>query len=111
VRLNISKKNNNIIIGKVKTHGRASHFQKKTNNIMKTFKKVLSTLLFLITVTLLTLNLSAQTPPPPNGGGDPGSGNTPVGGGAPIAGGIGILLVLGAAYGGKKVWDFVTIGK
>jgi hypothetical protein len=60
----------------------------------------------LITITLLTLNLSAQTPPPPNGGGDPGGGNTPVGGGAPIAGGIGILLALGAAYGGKKVYDF-----
>jgi hypothetical protein len=73
---------------------------------MKTFKKVLSTLLFLLTITLLTINLTAQTPPPPNGGGSPGSGNTPVGGGAPIAGGIGILLALGAAYGGKKVWDF-----
>jgi hypothetical protein len=24
----------------------------------------------------------------------------------PIAGGIGILLALGAAYGGKKVYDF-----
>jgi len=60
----------------------------------------------LIAVTLLTINLSAQTPPPPNGGGDPGSGNTPVGGGAPIAGGIGILLALGAAYGGKKVWKY-----
>ncbi len=61
----------------------------------------------LIAVTLLTINLTlAQTPPPPNGGGDPGSGNTPVGGGAPIAGGIGILLALGAAYGGKKVWEY-----
>jgi hypothetical protein len=79
---------------------------KNNNNIMKTFKNALSTLLFLITVTLLTINLSAQTPPPPNGGGDPGSGNTPVGGGAPITGGIVILLALGATYGGKKVWDF-----
>jgi len=51
--------------------------------------------------------LSAQTPPPPNGtGGAPSGDNTPVGGGAPIAGGIGILLALGAAYGGKKVYDF-----
>jgi hypothetical protein len=79
----------------------------KNNNIMKTFKKVLTTLLFLITVTLLTINLAlAQTPPPPNGGDTPSQGgNTPVGGGAPIAGGIGILLVLGAAYGGKKVYQ------
>jgi hypothetical protein len=71
---------------------------------MKTFIKSAATLL---TITLLTINLAlAQSPPPPNGGGDPGSGNTPVGGGAPIAGGIGILLALGAAYGGKKMWDF-----
>jgi hypothetical protein len=71
---------------------------------MKTFTKTLATL---ITITLLTINLSAQTPPPPNNNqGAPGSGNTPVGGGAPIAGGIGILLALGAAYGGKKVWDY-----
>ena len=71
---------------------------------MKNITKALATL---ITITLLTINFStAQTPPPPNGGGDPGSGNTPVGGGAPIAGGIGILLALGAAYGGKKVYEF-----
>lgn len=69
-------------------------------------KIIIKTFATLITITLLTINLSAQTPPPPNGGGDPGGGNTPVGGGAPIAGGIGILLALGAAYGGKKVYDF-----
>jgi hypothetical protein len=81
---------------------------KNKNNIMKTFKKVLSTLLFLITITLLTINpLSAQNgdpPPPPGEHGQ--NGNQPPGGGAPIAGGIGILLALGAVYGGKKVWDF-----
>jgi len=71
---------------------------------MKTLIKTAATL---IAVTLLTINFSfAQTPPPPNGGGNPGSGNTPVGGGAPISGGIAILLALGAAYGGKKVYDF-----
>jgi hypothetical protein len=75
---------------------------------MKTFIKTLASL---ITITLLTINLStisAQTPPPPNGGnGAPTPGNnTPVGGGAPIASGIGILLALGAAYGGKKVYDY-----
>jgi hypothetical protein len=74
---------------------------------MKTFINTLATL---ITITLLTINFSfAQTPPPPNGGNnpsEPGSGNTPVGGGAPIAGGIGILLALGAAYGGKKVYEY-----
>jgi hypothetical protein len=71
-------------------------------------KNITKTLATLITITLLTINLPGQTPPPPNGGEtpSPGSGNTPVGGGAPIAGGIGILLALGAAYGGKKVYDY-----
>ncbi|MCF8365625.1 MAG: hypothetical protein K9H16_07585 [Bacteroidales bacterium] len=36
---------------------------------MKTLIKIVATL---ITITLLTINFSlAQTPPPPNGGGDP----------------------------------------
>jgi hypothetical protein len=71
-------------------------------------KNIIKTFATLITITLLTINFSlAQTPPPPNGGETPGQGgNTPVGGGASIAGGIGILLALGAAYGGKKVYDF-----
>jgi hypothetical protein len=72
-------------------------------------KNIIKTLATLITITLLTINLAvSQTPPPPNGGEtpSPGNGNTPVGGGAPIAGGLGILLALGAAYGGKKVYDF-----
>jgi hypothetical protein len=73
---------------------------------MKTFTKALTTLAILLTINLFTINLPAQTPPPPNGGGNPGNGNTPVGGGAPITGGIGILLALGAAYGGKKVYDY-----
>ncbi len=54
-----------------------------------------------------SVSVFSQTPPPPNGGnGAPSGGNTPVGGGAPIAGGLGILLALGAAYGGKKVYQF-----
>ncbi|MEZ5195189.1 MAG: hypothetical protein R2764_01925 [Bacteroidales bacterium] len=47
----------------------------------------------------------AQTPPHPNGGGGPGGGNTPVGGAAPIGGGLIIMMVLGAAYGSKKVYS------
>ncbi|NOX46813.1 MAG: hypothetical protein GXO89_07530 [Chlorobi bacterium] len=34
----------------------------------------------------------------------PGSGNTPVGGGAPLGGGLIIMMVMGAAYGSKKVF-------
>lgn len=71
---------------------------------MKTFTKSIATLL---TITLLAINLAvSQTPPPPNNNqGAPGSGNTPVGGGAPIGSGLLILLGLGVAYGGKKVFD------
>lgn len=46
----------------------------------------------------------ADNPPPPPGGGT-GHGGTPIGGGAPISGGIGILLALGIAYGGRKVYQ------
>lgn len=73
---------------------------------MKTLKKI-------ITLTVLTVALSAvtaQSPPAPNGGSDPGEGNTPVGsdggGGAPIGGGVAMLLAMGAAYGGKKYYDY-----
>ena len=50
----------------------------------------------------------AQTRDPgnPPGGGDPGG--TPVGGNAPIGGGTIMLLVFGAAYGGKKLFKLVS---
>ena len=54
---------------------------------------------------LLSFGLFAQTPPHPNGGTAPSGNNTPVGGGAPIDGGLTILLLLGAAYGSKKLFE------
>ncbi len=99
--------NNNNNNRKVKTRCIASlPTNTKQHNIMK---KIIKLSTALITITLLTINLSfAQTPPLPNGdGGNPSSGsNTPVGGGAPIGGGLLILVVLGAGYGAKKVYDF-----
>jgi hypothetical protein len=51
-------------------------------------------------------NLMAQGgPPPPPSGGHAQPGNSSNGGGAPIGGGLGILLAMGAAYGGKKVFS------
>ena len=50
----------------------------------------------------------AQGPPPPTPGGHGLQGNKApgeTGGGAPIGGGIAILLSLGAAWGGKKVYQ------
>ena len=61
-------------------------------------KLSLSTILFFFVNILV-----AQGPPPPPG--DPTSGGGPVGGAAPIGSGIGILLALGAAYGGKKIYQ------
>ncbi len=53
-------------------------------------------------------SLSAfATTNPPDPGGSPGTGPA-LGGSAPIGGGLGILLVLGAAYGGKKVYNFFS---
>ena len=70
---------------------------------MKSIKRIITTAIFVFAISAL----SAQTPPPPNGGQTPSQGgNDPVGGGAPITGGIGILLALGAAYGGKKIYDW-----
>lgn len=58
-----------------------------------------------ITAGTLSLNYvyAADPPPPPTGG---GSGGHNLGGnqGAPIDGGLGILLALGAGYGGLKFY-------
>lgn len=59
-------------------------------------------------VLMIGQNLLAQGPPPPSEvGGHGQQGNqTTGGGGAPIGGGLGILIALGAAYGGKKVYNW-----
>lgn len=50
---------------------------------------------------------AVDPPPPPNGGATPvGSGGTPVGG-APLDGGVGILLILGAGYGGVQLFSAI----
>ncbi|MBU1370282.1 MAG: hypothetical protein KJ578_12775 [Bacteroidetes bacterium] len=67
-------------------------------------KKIIITALFLLSISFGASQLSAQAPPPPPDG-HGGTGNAPAeGGGAPIGGGLGILLALGAAYGGRKVY-------
>lgn len=71
-------------------------------------KKLLQTTLLVLFLSA-GMNVFSQSPPPPNGGNNDPSGsggNTPVGGGAPIGGGLIVLLSLGAAYGGKKVYDW-----
>ena len=65
-------------------------------------KKIFKALLVL-TISLSSFTLLAQGPPPPPSGGHGGSGNVN-GGNAPIGGGLFVLLGLGAAYGGRKLY-------
>ncbi|MCF8349173.1 MAG: hypothetical protein K9G61_10210 [Bacteroidales bacterium] len=66
--------------------------------------KMILAKLLLITVLIAGSQqlISQPPPPPPSGHGDDGNQNA---GNAPIDGGLGILLVLGAAYGGKRLYD------
>ncbi len=65
---------------------------------MKYFK----TFLFIIAFSFLSLAGISQPPPPQSGHGE--SNNQPPGGGAPIGSGMLILIGLGAAYGGQKLY-------
>ena len=75
----------------------------------KKMKNILSILAFLIVFVLSTSVVLAEGErgsrgEPGDPGGDP-TGETPVGGDAPVGSGLLILIGLGAAYGGKKVYD------
>lgn len=67
-------------------------------------KKFLTTLpLILMIAGILFIAVLAQAdPPPPPGGHGSGGNQPPVG--APIDGGLGILLAMGAVYGGNKLY-------
>lgn len=66
-------------------------------------KKIFSTIM-IISILMFPLFTMADTDNPGDPGGEPGGGDDPIGGGAPIGSGIAILLTLGAAYGGKKIY-------
>ena len=63
-------------------------------------KKIILTAIIVISSTVMF----AQPLPPTTGTGGAG-GTGPMGGGAPIDGGLSILLILGAAFGTKKVYS------
>jgi len=66
-------------------------------------KKIIAKLLLIaVLITGSQLLFSQPPPPPPPGHGGDGNQNA---GNAPIDGGLGILLVLGAAYGSKRLYD------
>ncbi|PJB56397.1 MAG: hypothetical protein CO098_14155 [Bacteroidetes bacterium CG_4_9_14_3_um_filter_41_19] len=71
-------------------------------------------ILFVAALTI-SINSMAQVgppPPPPGGaGGGTNTGNNTNGGGAPIGGGVFILIGLGAAYGGRKIYQLYQEGE
>jgi len=71
-------------------------------------KKIIYSVLFAATLLIAPITYG-QDPPNPGSTPPQGEGNYvggPPGGGAPIGSGLLILMALGAAYGGKKVYDF-----
>jgi hypothetical protein len=66
--------------------------------------KMLSLFIFIWVFSAMPVIAQDPPPPPSNHG---GSGNVP-GGGAPIDGGLTFLLVMGAAYGARKVYKLKT---
>jgi hypothetical protein len=69
----------------------------------KKMKKILIILILLIGFSFTGLELMSQNPPEPPGEGHGNNNNLP-GGGAPLGSGLAILLVLGSAYGGYKIY-------
>ena len=62
--------------------------------------------LVILGVFLIISGISfGQQPPPPPGQGHGKPGNQNPGNPTPLGSGLGILLALGLAYGGKKVYD------
>lgn len=67
--------------------------------------KMIKNILVIAIIILSPIILNAQPKPPGLGHGtNQNQQGQPVGGGAPIDGGLSILLLLGAAYGGSKVY-------
>ncbi len=64
-------------------------------------KKIVASLAI---IGMFSLGAIAQ-PQPGNNGGGGDVGGDPIGGGAPVGSGIAVLLIAGAAYGSKKVFD------
>jgi hypothetical protein len=67
-------------------------------------KKILIKFAF-VAVLVLSSSVCLLAQGPPNPPVDPSLQGPPVGGGAPIGSGIGIMLMLAAGYGSKKVYD------
>ncbi len=84
---------------------------RKTDIVMKIKETILRSIRLAIIPIFIGLSLTAfadNPPPPPGGSGGAGGGTGGTGqqrNGAPIGSGMLLLIGLGAAYGGKKVYD------
>lgn len=71
------------------------------------FKDIIKPLIVLTFYVGISVVAYAAGPPgPPNGGGGPPGGCWPPSTCIPLDGGLSFLLMAGAAYGGKKMYDF-----
>ncbi len=70
---------------------------------MKKRQKIVLTIFFALSLMMTQNSFAGTTPPNPPG--EHGTSGNQAGGSAPIGGGLFILLGLGAAYGGKKLYD------
>ena len=61
--------------------------------------------IILLTINILTINISLAEDPPPPPPSEHGTSGNVSGRGAPIDGGLLILLGLGGAYGGYKIYQ------
>jgi hypothetical protein len=61
-------------------------------------------LILTVIIAISSITIFAQ-PLPPTGANHGNHGNQP-GNGAPLDGGLSVLILLGAAYGGKKMYSF-----
>ena len=68
-------------------------------------KKIIITFVSAAVISFIPMLTLGQQTSPSDPGGSPEAG-PPLGGSAPVGGGLGILLALGAAYGGKKVYNY-----
>lgn len=78
---------------------------------MKTLKKIFTLYFFVLALLFAGNGVVAQDPPPPPGSHGETGNQSPPGGGVPVGSGIALLLALGAAYGGKKIYDMRRLNK
>jgi hypothetical protein len=66
---------------------------------------ITSALILMLGIMLVAPAYGQNGDPPPPPGDHGSTQNQPPGGGAPVGSGLAILLALGAAYGGKKMYE------